>query len=124
MSVNITLIKEENGVEKSLDVSVEEGLRILDLKHNKDCEEFLENYECACEGSLACSTCHVILDNDSYKILNAECPATDDEEDMLDLASGLTATSRLGCQIVLKPLFDGMKIKIPSKNRNSAPSNS
>ena len=122
MSVTITLIKEESGAEKELTVTVDEGLRILDLKHNKECEEFLENYECACEGSLACSTCHVILDQKSYALLSSESPATDDEEDMLDLASGLTATSRLGCQIVLKPLFDGMRIKIPSKNRNSSPS--
>jgi ferredoxin len=114
MSVNIKLIKGD----ETLDVAVEEGLRIMDLKHEKQCEKFLEDYECACEGSLACSTCHVILDEASYDKLE---PAEDDENDMLDLAYGLTKTSRLGCQIKLTKDLDGMKVKIPLKNRNTAP---
>ena len=52
--------------------------------------------EGACEASLACSTCHVILPQDIYNELE---PAEDDEEDLLDLAFGLTTTSRLGCQV-------------------------
>jgi ferredoxin len=114
MSVNINLLK---GNDK-LSVCVEEGLRIMDLKHEQQCEKFLEDYECACEGSLACSTCHVILDEKSYNSLE---PAEDDENDMLDLASGLTKTSRLGCQIKLIKDLDGIEIKIPLKNRNTAP---
>jgi ferredoxin len=70
--------------------------------------------EGACEGSLACSTCHVILDKESFDRLT---PASIEEDDMLDLAFGLTETSRLGCQV--KPT-EGMKIQIPSATRNIA----
>ncbi|MEQ8697040.1 MAG: 2Fe-2S iron-sulfur cluster-binding protein, partial [Bauldia litoralis] len=52
--------------------------------------------EGACEGAMACSTCHVIVDADWYDKLE---PASEDEKDMLDLACGLTKRSRLGCQI-------------------------
>ncbi|CAI0627802.1 unnamed protein product [Linum tenue] len=72
----------------------------------------------ACEGSLACSTCHVIvMDVDYYNKL--EDP-TDEENDMLDLAFGLTETSRLGCQVIASPELDGMRLAIPSATRNFA----
>ncbi|KAK3221132.1 hypothetical protein Dsin_015102 [Dipteronia sinensis] len=75
----------------------------------------------ACEGSLACSTCHVIvMDMDYYNKL--EDP-TDEENDMLDLAFGLTESSRLGCQIVAKPELDGIRVAIPAATRNFALSN-
>ena len=112
--VNIKLIKDH----EELNIAVEEGTRIMDLKHDTKYEKFLEGYECSCEGSLACSTCHVILDEKSY---NALPPIKDDENDMLDLAWGLKKTSRLGCQITLVKKFDGMIIEIPSRNRNTAP---
>jgi 2Fe-2S ferredoxin len=72
--------------------------------------------EGACEGSLACSTCHVIVDAAWFKKLEAP---TEDEEDMLDLAFGLTQTSRLGCQIVMHPRLDGLVVKLPSGTRNA-----
>ena len=50
--------------------------------------------EGACEASLACSTCHVILEEGIYEGLPE---AEEEEEDLLDLAYGLTYTSRLGC---------------------------
>jgi len=71
--------------------------------------------EGACEGSLACSTCHVIVDPEWYNKL--EKP-TEDEEDMLDLAYGLTRTSRLGCQIVLTDKLDGLVVKLPAATRS------
>ncbi|KAM6945888.1 adrenodoxin-like [Aplochiton taeniatus] len=64
----------------------------------------------ACEGTLACSTCHLIFDEEVYKKLG---PVTDEEMDMLDLAYGLTDTSRLGCQICLTKSLDGMTAKVP-----------
>ena len=70
----------------------------------------------ACEGSLACSTCHVIVDPAWFKKL--ESP-TEDEEDMLDLAFGLTQTSRLGCQIVMTDELDGLVVKLPAATRNA-----
>jgi ferredoxin-2, mitochondrial len=60
--------------------------------------------EGACEASLACSTCHVILPKDIYQKLE---DAVDEEEDLLDLAFGLTPTSRLGCQVKITKDFEG-----------------
>ena len=67
--------------------------------------------EGACEGSLACSTCHVIIEPSWFSRLNL--PSWD-EEDMLDLASILTPTSRLGCQILLTEKLAGLVVYIPS----------
>ncbi|KAJ1113712.1 hypothetical protein NDU88_001954 [Pleurodeles waltl] len=64
----------------------------------------------ACEGTLACSTCHLIFDNHVYEQLE---PITDEEMDMLDLAYGLTETSRLGCQICLTKAMEGITVRVP-----------
>lgn len=71
--------------------------------------------EGTCEGSMACSTCHVIVDKNWYRKLEE---ASEDEEDMLDLAFGLTRTSRLGCQIVITEELDGLKVSLPKETRN------
>lgn len=71
--------------------------------------------EGACEGSLACSTCHVVVDPSWYGKLGD--PSVD-EEDMLDLAWGLTDTSRLGCQIRLTPKMQGLVVTIPQQTRH------
>ena len=71
--------------------------------------------ECACEGKLACSTCHVIVDPEWY----AKMPPPDDAElDMLDLAWGVTETSRLGCQLAVTLELDGLKITLPEGVNN------
>lgn len=72
--------------------------------------------EGACGGSCSCSTCHVIVEDN--EIFNKIPEATDDENDMLDLAFGLTETSRLGCQIELSKELDGLRVKLPSMTRN------
>lgn len=65
----------------------------------------------ACEGTLACSTCHLILSQEDYdRLPNAP---TDEELDMLDLAYGLSDTSRLGCQVRLTKELDGMTVDVP-----------
>ncbi|XP_065261129.1 adrenodoxin, mitochondrial [Emys orbicularis] len=64
----------------------------------------------ACEGTLACSTCHLIFEDHIFEKLDA---ITDEEMDMLDLAYGLTETSRLGCQICLKKLMNNMTVRVP-----------
>ncbi|GFZ04333.1 similar to MITOCHONDRIAL FERREDOXIN 2 [Actinidia rufa] len=76
-------------------IKVPIGMSLLEAAHENDID-----LEGACEGSLACSTCHVIL--------------MDEENDMLDLAFGLTETSRLGCQVITKPELDGLRLAIPS----------
>ena len=69
----------------------------------------------ACEGSIACSTCHISLPPEHYDRLPEP---SDDENDMLDLAFGLTDTSRLGCQVCVTKDMDGMEIRLPSATRN------
>ena len=86
------------------------GLSVLEIAHRNDID-----IEGACEGSLACSTCHVIVDPEWYELLQ---DASEDEEDMLDLAFGLTATSRLGCQIIITEELDGLTVRLPSATRN------
>ena len=71
--------------------------------------------EGACEASLACSTCHVILSEEHFALLPE---AEEKEEDMLDLASCLTATSRLGCQVTLTKELDGMTVTLPAYSKN------
>jgi ferredoxin len=71
--------------------------------------------EGTCEGQMACSTCHVIIDKEWFEKLPR---ASDDEEDMLDLASGARRTSRLSCQITLTADLDGMVVNIPTESRN------
>lgn len=66
----------------------------------------------ACEGTLACSTCHLIFKQEDYDKLPSE--PSDEELDMLDLAYGLTDTSRLGCQIILTKDMEGLVVKVPS----------
>ena len=71
--------------------------------------------EGTCEGQMACSTCHVIVDADWFDRLP---PASDEEEDMLDLAAGARRTSRLSCQIDLTEELDGLTVRIPDESRN------
>jgi ferredoxin, 2Fe-2S len=87
------------------------GYSVLEIAH-----KFGVDIEGACEGSLACSTCHVIVDPAWFGKL---AKATEDEEDMLDLAFGLSQTSRLGCQIVLTDALDGLVVKLPAATRNA-----
>lgn len=71
--------------------------------------------EGTCEGQMACSTCHVVIARAWFDRL---APAVEDEEDMLDLAAGVTRTSRLSCQIVLSAELDGLEVHIPEEARD------
>lgn len=71
--------------------------------------------EGACEGSVACATCHCVLPEPIYESLS---DPTDDEEDCLDLAPGLSETSRLGCQVVVHDGFEGAVIDLPAHTVN------
>ncbi|XP_016462313.1 uncharacterized protein LOC107785503 [Nicotiana tabacum] len=109
-TISVTFV-DKDGEEKHIKVPV--GMSMLEAAHENDIE-----LEGACEGSLACSTCHVIvMDVDYYNKL--EDP-TDEENDMLDLAFGLTETSRLGCQVIAKPELDGLRLALPAATRNFA----
>ena len=92
------------------DVDAPMGLSVLEIAHRHGVD-----IEGACEGSLACSTCHVVVEKVWFEKL---APASEDEEDMLDLAFGLTHTSRLGCQIRMSEALDGLVVKLPAATRN------
>jgi 2Fe-2S ferredoxin len=101
---------ERNGQPREVDAPA--GLSILEVAHKHGID-----IEGACEGSLACSTCHVIVEPAWFEKL---AKPTEDEEDMLDLAFGLEKTSRLGCQIVMSDALDGLVVKLPAATRNAA----
>lgn len=100
---------EKDGNERKIKAAI--GSTLLQVAHDNEID-----LEGACEGSLACSTCHVIVDPDWFEKYLSE--TSEEEDDMLDLAFGLTATSRLGCQIVLSKKLDGLRIRLPAATRN------
>ncbi len=92
---------ERDGTRREVDAPL--GLSVLEVAHKHGVD-----IEGACEGSLACSTCHVIVDPAWFAKLVSP---TEDEEDMLDLAFGLEKTSRLGCQLVITEALDGLVVR-------------
>jgi len=102
---------ERDGTRREVDAPL--GLSVLEVAHRHDID-----IEGACEGALACSTCHVIVDPEWYELLKE---ASEDEDDMLDLAFNLTQTSRLGCQIVITEELDGLTVRLPAAMRNLLP---
>ena len=92
------------------EVVAEDGARLLDIAQADG-----QPLEGTCEGQMACSTCHVIVDPDDF----AKLPrARAEEEDMLDLATGATRTSRLACQIWLKEEWGSLTVRMPAQVRN------
>jgi len=85
-----------------------EGDNLLDIVINENVE--IDGFG-ACEGTLACSTCHLVFSQEVYDKLPEE--PTDEELDMLDLAYGLTDTSRLGCQVCINKELSGIQVTVP-----------
>ena len=100
---------ERDGSRREVDAPL--GLSVLEIAHRHNVE-----IEGACEGSLACSTCHVVVSPEWFDLLK---DPSEDEEDMLDLAFGLTKTSRLGCQIIISEELDGLTVSLPSGTSNA-----
>ena len=92
------------------EVEAAPGQRLLDVAW--DARQPLEG---ACEGVMACSTCHVIVDAQDFAGLP---PATEEEEDLLDLAAHASRTSRLSCQILLTEDLEALTVRIPPEARN------
>ena len=112
-TIKVTFI---NPDDSQTTVSARIGETLLQTAHRTGIE-----IEGACEGVCACSTCHVILSQDLYdKMLNEtdDGHLGEDEEDMLDMAYGLTNTSRLGCQITVEEGMNGSVITLPKATRN------
>lgn len=100
----ITFI-DRSGTEKVVDAK--NGLSVMEVAIDNDVD-----IEAACEGSLACATCHMVLDADWFEKLD---PPSEEEEDMLDLAFGLTKTSRLTCQIRVSDELEGLRVTLPEE---------
>lgn len=92
------------------EVEAESGQRLLDVAWAAR-----EPLEGACEGVMACSTCHVIVDADDFAKLP---PASEEEEDLLDLAAHASRTSRLSCQIILTDSLEQLTVRIPPAAAN------
>lgn len=92
------------------EVAAEPGQRLLDVAWAAR-----EPLEGACEGVMACSTCHVIVDAEDFAKLP---PASEEEEDLLDLASHASRTSRLACQIILTADMESLNVCIPAGATN------
>lgn len=99
---------ERNGNRK--EIAAEEGATVLKVAQANGID-----MEGACEGAMACSTCHVIVD---APWLGKLPPASAAEDDMLDLTYGVTRASRLGCQITLTKDLDGLTLRLPAATRN------
>ena len=108
MSIKIHLISPDGETTQSVDAN--DGDNLLEVAQAAG-----QPLEGTCEGQMACSTCHVIVAKDWFEKLKA---ASEDEEDMLDLASGARRTSRLACQIDLSAELDGLTVHIPAESRN------
>jgi ferredoxin len=95
---------------EEMEVLAPPGERLLDIAQNVG-----QPLEGTCEGQMACSTCHVIVDPADFEKLPR---ASDEEEDMLDLASHVTRTSRLSCQIWLTEELETLTVRMPGGVRN------
>jgi ferredoxin len=105
--VHIRFIGRDGGVTEA---AGEPGTALLDVAQAAGMP-----LEGTCEGQMACSTCHVVVAPEWFDKLPA---AVEEEEDMLDLATGVTRTSRLACQIVLSERLDGLEVRIPAESRD------
>ncbi|KPI88077.1 ferredoxin 2fe-2s-like protein [Leptomonas seymouri] len=106
-------VRIESRVEnKSLTVDAPVGLTLMEVI--RDIARM--DMEAACDGTCACSTCHVIFEEKSYRKLSDK--PSEDEMDMLDLAPAVAKTSRLSCQVRMTPELDGISVVIPDETEN------
>lgn len=104
----VRFLKADGSLDK--EVTARLGERLLDVAW--DARQPLEG---ACEGAMACSTCHVIVDKADFERLP---PASEEEEDLLDLAAHATRTSRLACQILMTAELESLTVKVPPSARD------
>jgi ferredoxin len=104
----VRFLKSDGTLDK--EVEAKAGQRLLDVAwaHGQPLEG-------ACEGMMACSTCHVIVDSADFEKL---APASEEEEDLLDLAAHAARTSRLACQIILTDNLKSLTVRIPPSATN------
>jgi ferredoxin len=99
----VRFFKSDGTLDKEVEAAP--GQRLLDVAWAAK-----EPLEGVCEGVMACSTCHVIVESEDFDRLP---PASEEEEDLLDLAAHATRTSRLACQIFLTEDMKTLSVRIP-----------
>ena len=104
----VRFLKPDGSFDREVDAPA--GSRLLEVAQAAG-----QPLEGTCEGVMACSTCHVIVDPQDFDRLP---PASEDEDDMLDLAAGLSRTSRLACQIMLSDDLDTLTVKMPGQSHD------
>lgn len=104
----VRFLKADGTLDK--EVEAQSGQRLLDVAWSAR-----EPLEGACEGVMACSTCHVIVEAEDFANLPA---ASEEEEDLLDLAAHATRTSRLACQIMLTDELESLSVRVPPSATN------
>jgi len=104
----VRFFKADGTLDKEVDAAP--GQRLLDVAWAAR-----EPLEGACEGVMACSTCHVIVHAEDFAKLPS---ASEEEEDLLDLAAHATRTSRLACQIILTEDLESLSVRVPPEARN------
>ena len=104
----VRFFKADGTLDKEVDAAP--GQRLLDVAWAAR-----EPLEGACEGVMACSTCHVIVDAEDFDRLP---PASEEEEDLLDLAAHATRTSRLACQIMISDELESLSVRVPADAKN------
>jgi ferredoxin len=104
----VRFFRADGTLDKEVDAAP--GQRLLDVAWAER-----QPLEGACEGVMACSTCHVIVDAEDFGRLP---PASEEEEDLLDLAAHATRTSRLACQIILTEDMESLSVRVPPDARN------
>ena len=104
----VTFIDRNTRLRRELEAA--EGWSLLDVAREYDLD-----IEGACDGNMACATCHVIVHDPWFDRLPEP---SEEEEDMLDLAYGLTGTSRLGCQVRMSADLDGLEVSLPGTAEN------
>jgi ferredoxin len=106
--IRVRFLKADGTLDK--EVEGKPGERLLDVAWAAR-----EPLEGACEGVMACSTCHVIVDATDFETLPA---ASEEEEDLLDLAAHAVRTSRLACQIILDEQMTSLTVRVPPSATN------
>ncbi len=104
----VRFLKVDGSLDKEIDAPA--GSNLLDVAQAAG-----QPLEGACEGQMACSTCHVIVDPRDFERLP---PASEEEDDLLDLAWGVVRTSRLACQVSLTEELDMLSVKMPGGFHN------
>ena len=108
MTIRVLFISADGG--DVCEATAEEGARLLEVA-----QAVGQPLEGTCEGQMACSTCHVIVDPEWFSKLPR---ASEEEDDLLDLAASVTRTSRLACQISLTAALDGLTVRMPGDSRD------